>query len=80
VKTIAVEPGLSNVRQYLESKGFQCVDIRDGQPQGQAAVIVQTGADKNLMGMQDVVHDVPCISAAGLTPEQVYERVRQVLQ
>jgi hypothetical protein len=80
VKTVAVEPALNQVRQYLEEKGYPCVDIRDGQPQGPAAVIVQTGTDKNLMGMQDVVHDVPCISAAGLTPEQVYERVKQYLQ
>lgn len=80
MKAVAVEPALSHIRQYLEAQGLHCVDIRDGQPQGAAAVIVQTGADKNLMGMQDVVHDVPCISADGLTPQEVYERVKRVLQ
>jgi hypothetical protein len=81
VKAVAVERGLEPVKQYLQQQGCQVVDVDNaGSAANQAAVLCITGADKNLMGMQDVVMDIPVVSCSGLTPEQVYERVRQYLQ
>lgn len=80
MKTVAVEEGLTPVREYLESQGCQVVDMSNGQnqPSG-ASVMVVTGMDKNLMGMQSVQQNIPVISAEGLSPEDVYNRVKSHL-
>ncbi len=75
---IAVERGLDPVKSYLEQQGFQVVDMENEASSAKdASVICVTGADKNLMGMQDVVVNVPVVSCEGLSPEQVLERVRE---
>lgn len=90
MKRVAVEPALHNVKEYLESQGCQCVEMRADSGSATASTAageitdacccVVTGSDKNLMGMQDVVQNVPIISAAGMSPQQVYERVKEYLQ
>ncbi|EPZ53133.1 MULTISPECIES: YkuS family protein [Alicyclobacillus] len=81
MKSVAVEQGLTPVKQYLEERGCQVVDMTADQPQSQPGVcaIVITGADKNVMGIQTVVNNVPVISADGLTPEDVYHRVQEFI-
>lgn len=80
MQTIAVERGLDNVRSFLESQGYQCIALKneDSQVQG-AAVIVISGGDKNMMGMQDTRTEVPVVSAEGLSPDQVHDRIKQIL-
>ena len=79
--TVAVEHGLQPVKQYLEQQGCQVVEITAGAGNvGDANVFVVTGGDENLMGMQDILADVPVITANGLSPEQVYQRIAQYLQ
>ncbi|WAH37274.1 YkuS family protein [Alicyclobacillus dauci] len=81
MKSVAVEEGLTPVKQYLEQQGCQVVDMRsDRQGQSGVCAVVITGADKNLMGIQTVVNNVPVISAEGLSPEDVYQRVKQFVQ
>ncbi|MCL6627132.1 YkuS family protein [Alicyclobacillus shizuokensis] len=82
MKAVAVEQGLGNVKRYLEAQGCPVVDLEnaaESTPAG-ASVMVVTGGDNNLMGMQDIVADVPIVSAEGLSPEQVYQRVKGYLQ
>ena len=75
---IAVERGLDPVKAYLESQGFQVVDMENASASVQdASVVCITGADKNVMGMEDVVVNAPVISCEGLSPEQVFERVQE---
>ncbi|GGJ05332.1 hypothetical protein GCM10010885_13010 [Alicyclobacillus cellulosilyticus] len=74
---VAVEPALSHIRDYLQAQGCPCVGIHNGKPErADVCAIVINGTDRNLMGMQDVVYDVPVIDAAGLTPEQVFQRIQ----
>jgi hypothetical protein len=81
LKSVAVEQGLSPVRQYLEQQGCSVVDmVSDRQGQDGICAVVITGADKNLMGMQTVVNNVPVISADGLTPEDVFDRVKEYMR
>ncbi|MDQ0191119.1 YkuS family protein [Alicyclobacillus cycloheptanicus] len=80
MKVVAVEPALNNVKEYLESQGCECVEMRGDAIAQDACCCVVTGADNNLMGMEDVVQDVPVISAEGMSPEQVYDRVKSYLQ
>ena len=80
MKTVAVEEGLTPVRDYLESQGCQVVNLANGEDrQSGASVMVVTGMDKNLMGMQSIQQNIPVISAEGLSPEDVYNRVKSHL-
>lgn len=81
MKTVAVETGLQSVSDYLREQGVQVVTMENAeQSVGDAAVMVISGMDKNLMGMQDVVTAVPVISAEGMSPEQVYQQIKGYLQ
>lgn len=88
MKQVAVEPALNNVKEYLESQGCSCVEMSTdqntptastGASAGNLCCMVVTGADENLMGMQDIVANVPVVNADGLSPEQVYERVKEYM-
>ncbi|MDP9729252.1 YkuS family protein [Alicyclobacillus tolerans] len=77
MKKVAVEQGLTPVKQYLSAQGCQVIDAKTSDSKAQdAAVMVVNGCDKNLMGMQSVTQNIPIISADGLSPEEVYHRVQ----
>lgn len=81
MKTVAVETGLTSVSDYLREQGVQVVAVQnEEQSTRDAAVMVISGIDKNMMGMQDVVKDIPVISAEGMSPEQVYQQIKTYLQ
>lgn len=67
-RTIAVEDGLTPVKEFLQEKGYQVVSIRQGK-NADAAII--TGMDDNMMNMQDIVVDAPVVNAQGMTPQEV---------
>ncbi|TCS83992.1 uncharacterized protein UPF0180 [Tepidibacillus fermentans] len=69
---IAVEQSLQSVKQYLQSKGHDVVDLNQNT---QADAFVITGQDKDVMGMQDVTTKSTVINAKGLTPEEVYQMI-----
>ncbi|MCW3488962.1 YkuS family protein [Dethiobacter alkaliphilus] len=71
-RRVAVEEGLSPIREYLQQKGYKVVDMKSV-AQADAAVI--SGGDKNFMNMQDAMTDAPVISAQGLTPEDVLKQL-----
>ncbi|MBS4023335.1 MAG: YkuS family protein [Dethiobacter sp.] len=71
-RTIAVEAGLTPVREILKRKGYQVVDLNSGVVVD-AAVI--SGMDENVMDMQDMQIDAPVINASGITPEAVLREV-----
>jgi hypothetical protein len=79
-QTVYIEPGLGPVKEYLSQHGCAVKEANNGQALSEnACCMVVTGADNNLMGMQDVVVDIPIVNADGLTPEQVYQRVQRYL-
>ncbi|MCL6548217.1 MAG: YkuS family protein [Alicyclobacillus sp.] len=78
--TVAVEQGLQPVKEYLEQQGCRCVEMNGNETGASAlgaSVMVITGGDKNFMGMQDIQSDIPVVSAEGLTPEEVYQRIKR---
>lgn len=80
MNTVAVEQGLLPIKAYLEAQGCRCIEVEtETALVNDAAVLIVTGADRNIMGMQDVTTDIPIVSADGLTPEEVYQRVRTYL-
>ncbi|WP_026973728.1 YkuS family protein [Alicyclobacillus contaminans] len=82
MKPVAVERGLEPVRQYLQQQGCHVVDVvNDGSAVAQqAACMCITGGDKDVMGMEDVIADIPVVNCDGLSPEQVYQRVKNYIQ
>jgi len=77
---VAIESSLSPVRDYLSSQGCQVVSLEAAGLQslsGNAySAVVISGADKNVMGIQDIEADCPVINALGMTPEQVHQRIQ----
>lgn len=80
MKRVAVERGLQPVKSYLEEQGCQVVDMTSSSSYQDAACIVLTGGDQNLMGIETIEVDVPVVNADGLSPEQVFQRVQNYLQ
>jgi len=78
-RTIAVENNLTPVIEYLANKGYDVekidlsseyrkkIDLYDA--------VVVTGMNKDFMGIQDTVSEIPVIEAKGLTAEQVYNQI-----
>lgn len=77
---VAIEKALGNVANYLEQKNVN-VEILDDYSKGRTKTlnrydaIVVTGADENLMGIQDAVMKGQVINADGKTAEQVYNEL-----
>jgi hypothetical protein len=83
MKRVAIESGLTPIREYLSREGFQVEDLNNStanQNQGQYSAILISGKDRNMMGMEDIVHNCPVINCDGLTPEQVCYRLNRLPQ
>ena len=75
-KTIAVEDNLSPVKSFLAARGCRIVDVEEAKSK-QADVIVLSGCDQNLMGMQDMIANAPVINASGKMPQEVWEDIQR---
>ena len=67
-KTIAVEEGLTSVRDLLIEKGYKVVGLKTSLPVDAAIV---TGMDNNLMNQQNLVYEVPVINSQGRSADEV---------
>lgn len=79
-KRVAIEGTLGNVGMFLEEKGYEVVNL---DPHTQTGIelkncdaIVISGMDRNLMGYTTIKTESPVIEASGMTPEQVYEQIK----
>lgn len=78
MQRIAVEPTLSQVKQYLQAQGLDVSDLN--QQATNADVIVISGQDKNVLGMEDATTKASVINAEGLTAEEVYQVLNNLQQ
>lgn len=78
---IAVEKGLTPVREYLEDHGYSVETIEFGdQIEAQNDdydAIVLTGLNNNSLGINETFTNAPIINATGMTPEEVHEQLQQ---
>lgn len=72
---IAVDETLSPVAEILERNGYNIIQQRDKN----ADAIIVDGIDDNMMGMEDIVDDVPVINADGKTPQEVLRELEDNL-
>lgn len=74
---IAVEQNLSNLFDILETEGYEVVSLDQADMDTVDAIVV-SGADINLMGMQDIAANVPVINASGKTAEDILEELENI--
>lgn len=80
-KTIAVEGGLGHIKSALQQAGFNTVDMTtsDNSSWQKADMIMVTGQNENLMGIQDTQTKAPVINVHGLSAEDCLDIARQRL-
>ncbi|WP_027415967.1 YkuS family protein [Aneurinibacillus terranovensis] len=76
---IGVEQSLTDVRQALESRGYQVVTLKQENDAKNCDCCVITGSDKNVMGYHNVVTNGSVIDARGLTAEEICKQVESRL-
>ncbi len=74
-KIIAVEDGLSDLKEILKLNGYQVVS--PGKNNNADAVVV-TGMDNNTMDIQNITTKAPVIDASGYTTDQILSRIREL--
>ncbi|MCX7779397.1 MAG: YkuS family protein [Negativicutes bacterium] len=74
---VAVEKNLSNIVDLLEAQGYDVVAI-DEADLAEVDAIVISGADANLMNIQDVAAEVPVINAAGKTSDEILQELNRI--
>lgn len=83
-KRVAVENTLGNMKQYLDEKGYEVVQLdphtQSGIEMKNCDAIIIGGTDENLMGMETIKTEAPVIDARGMSPEQVLNRLEQTFR
>lgn len=74
---IAVEKNLSRLVDLLENEGYEVVDL-DGASLDTVDAVVVSGADNNLMGIQDALSDVPIIDATGKSADDILAELEKL--
>ncbi|MGE4282691.1 MAG: YkuS family protein [Clostridia bacterium] len=80
-KKIAIEPALTPVREYLNDKGYNVVNLthgmrKDSTDYKQFDAIIVTGMSDDFAGMEDTKTDAVVIDASGLTPAEVENQIK----
>lgn len=73
--TIAVEEGLNNINQALQSAGYRTVPLEDGQTNSVGAIVV-SGQNQNFLGIHDAQSKIPVVNVNGKTAEEVVNMVK----
>lgn len=77
-KVVAVEEGLTPVRDYLAAKGCQIIGIEQAKQTNVDAIVI-SGVDNNVMGMQDIVINAPIIvNAKGRNAVEIWNDIRDI--
>lgn len=82
MKNIAIEKGLSSVKNYLQSQGYSVreFDLSKGNTTkvlNSVDAVVVTGDVTDFTALNSVASNAPIIEAAGLSPEQVREEIEE---
>lgn len=83
-KRVGIENTLGNVRDYLDEKGFETVQIDPHSKSGielkNCDAYVISGMDENLMGISSIEATAPVIDATGMSPEEVFQRITRTFE
>ena len=77
---VAVEPGLTPVREFLSNKGYtvETIDLSKEytKQMDKYDAFIVTGMNNNFLGVNDTNTRAVVIDASGLTAEQVYHELQ----
>ncbi|HEX3028355.1 MAG TPA: YkuS family protein [Clostridia bacterium] len=83
-RTVAVEPALTPVKDFLSEKGYIVKNINFGEMTTKKSdeydAFVVTGLDKNFLGVNDTSTKAVVVDATGMTPEQIYDELEQRME
>ena len=76
MKKIAVQMGLKPIKDYLSEEGYIVKEFDNrkknaGNFLNKYDVVVVTGGNQNVMGVDETISSVPIIDANGMTGEEV---------
>jgi hypothetical protein len=74
---IAIEKNLSKLADLLETEGYDVVSLDSTNIESVDAIVV-SGADNNIMNMQDIVVHVPIINASGKSTDEILEELERL--
>jgi len=85
MKNVAVEKGLSPIRDYLKDAGYRVYEVDSRQLDNKDFIdgfdaVVITGSGDNVMGIQKALSKTAVIEARGKTPDEVLSRLDQILK
>jgi glutamine amidotransferase PdxT len=76
---IGVEGSLTDVREALQERGYDIVDLKSENDAKGCDCCVVTGQDSNVMGVSNTVTAGPVIEASGLSAEEICQQVESKL-
>ncbi|MEW6446932.1 MAG: YkuS family protein [Bacillota bacterium] len=74
---VAVDEGLSGVKEILRNEGFEVVHPERAHG---AVALVTDGAQRNMLNIQDVTFGGPVIDARGKTPAEILAQLKAFLE
>jgi hypothetical protein len=79
---IGIEPNLTNIKNYLESQGCSCSTITKPSTTNFNTfdAIIITGQSDNILGIEDTETTTRIIDADGLTPQEVYNQIKTIIE
>lgn len=82
MKSIAVQKGLTPVKDYLIHAGYRVYEIDTRQKNSkdffrEFDAVVLTGMDNDFMGIQTTSTRTPIIEASGMTPEEIKNAIER---
>lgn len=78
-KIIAIEDGLTNVKQYLQQQGYTVQTIESNSDADQFDAVIVTGLNNNFLGLTDTYTKLPVIEASGLTPQEIHKNLKRTI-
>jgi len=75
-RVIAVENNLKPFKDFLAAQGCRIIAV-DRVKDTEVDAVVLSGADQNIMGMQNIVTKAPVINASGLSPEEIWNEIQR---
>ncbi|QJW46707.1 YkuS family protein [bacterium BFN5] len=74
---IAIEKNLSRLADLLETEGYDVVSLDNTNIESVDAIVV-SGADNNLLNMQDILVHVPIINASGKSTDEILDELERL--
>ena len=82
MKKIAVQKGLGEVKDYLNGEGYTVKEFDNSKKNAghfldRYDVVIVTGENQNIMGVQETISSTPIIDATGMTGEEIKEQIER---